>query len=65
MRSGGRRTCPSVSTLVFEPVTLLGRIVALVLSAYAVVVFAALAAVLGTFFIEIRRERAEAEGGTS
>ncbi|MBW3562754.1 MAG: hypothetical protein KY437_09680 [Actinobacteria bacterium] len=51
--------------MVFEPVTLLGRIVALVLSAYAVVVFAALAAVLGTFFIEIRRERAEAEGGTS
>lgn len=49
------------STLVFEPVTLLGRLVALVLSAYAVVVFAALAAVLGTFLIESRRERAVAE----
>ena len=53
------------STLVFEPVTLLGRLVALVLSAYAVVVFAALAAVLGTFFVESRRERAEAEGAAS
>lgn len=49
------------STLVFEPVTLLGRVVALVLSMYAIVVFAALAAVLGTFFLESRRERAEVE----
>lgn len=49
------------STLVFEPVTILGRLVALALATYAVVVFAALAAVLGTFFLESRRERAVTE----
>ena len=49
------------STLVFEPVSLLGRLVALVLSMYAIVVFAALAAVLGAFFVESRQERAQAE----
>ena len=53
------------STLVFEPVTILGRVLALVLSMYAIVVFAAMAAVLGTYFMESRRERAEAEEGST
>lgn len=52
------------SSLVYEPVTLLGRLLAIVLSSYAVVVFASLAASLGAFFVESRQERAisEAEG---
>jgi voltage-gated potassium channel len=45
----------------FEPETFLGRLVALVLSGYAVVVFASLAATIGAFFIEQRAERAQAE----
>lgn len=48
-------------TQVFEPVTLPGRLVGLTLSAYAVVVFASVAAALGAFFIESRAERAAAE----
>jgi voltage-gated potassium channel len=49
------------SNLVYEPVTLAGRLLSLVLSAYAIVVFASLAAVLGAFFVESRQERAAAE----
>ena len=44
----------------FEPQTLPGRGVALLLSGYAVVVFASLAAALGAFFIEQRAEQEEA-----
>lgn len=46
---------------VFEPETIPGRMVALVLSAYAVVVFASLAATIGAFFIEQRAEQAATE----
>ncbi len=46
---------------VFQPVTLVGRLLALVLSAYAVVVFASVAAALGAYFVESRAERAAAE----
>lgn len=49
------------STLVFEPATLPGRLVSLVLSAYAVLVVAAIAGTVGAFFIESRAERAAAE----
>jgi voltage-gated potassium channel len=49
--------------LVEDPDTLLGRLLGLVLSAYAVVVFASVAATLGAFFIESRAERAAAEDG--
>jgi voltage-gated potassium channel len=49
------------SNLVHEPVTLVGRLLAIVLSAYAIVVFASLAASLGAFFVESRQERATAE----
>jgi voltage-gated potassium channel len=49
------------SSLVYEPVTLAGRLLAIVLSAYAIVVFASLAATLGAFFVESRQERATAE----
>ena len=45
----------------FEPETLPGRAVALVLSGYAVVVFASLAAALGAFFVEQRAEQASDE----
>lgn len=48
-------------TLVFEPVTLVGRALALALAAYSVVVFASVAATLGAFFIESRAERAASE----
>lgn len=53
------------SSLVYEPVTLAGRVLALVLSVYALVVFASLAGTLGAFFVEYRQERAavEADGG--
>lgn len=47
--------------LVVEPVTLLGRMLALLLSAYSVVVFASVAAALGAYFIEARAERATVE----
>lgn len=47
--------------LVLDPATLLGRLLSLVLGAYAVVVFASVAATLGAFFIESRAERATAE----
>lgn len=48
--------------LVFEPSSLLSRLVSVVLSVYAVVVFASVAAALGAFLIESRAERAAAEG---
>lgn len=48
-------------TYVFEPSTVPSRLVSLVLSAYAVIVFASLAAALGAFFIEERAERAAAD----
>ncbi len=49
------------STLISEPVSLLGRLLSIVLSAYAIVVFASVAAALGAFFVESRQERAVAE----
>jgi voltage-gated potassium channel len=49
------------SNIVYEPVTLVGRLLAIVLSAYAIVVFASLAAALGAFFVESRQERATVE----
>lgn len=49
------------SSLVHEPVTLAGRLLAIALSAYAIVVFASVAASLGAFFVEARQERAESE----
>jgi voltage-gated potassium channel len=48
--------------LVHQPVTLAGRLLAIVLSAYSIVVFASLAATVGAFFIESRQERASTEG---
>jgi voltage-gated potassium channel len=45
----------------FDPVTVPGRLLALALGAYAVVVFAAVAAALGAFFVESRAERAAVE----
>ena len=45
----------------FDPETLPSRAVSLLLSAYAVVVFASLAAALGAFFIEQRAEQATDE----
>lgn len=49
------------ATPVLEPETLVGRLLQLVISAYSVVVFASLAATLGAYFTEARRERATAE----
>jgi voltage-gated potassium channel len=49
------------SNLVHEPVTLTGRLLAIVLSTYALVVFASLAGTLGAFFVESRQERATLE----
>lgn len=46
---------------VFEPETSLGRLIAVVLSVYAVVVFASVAATFGAFFIESRAEKAAVE----
>lgn len=51
------------SSLVYEPVTLAGRLLALLLSVYALVVFASLAGTLGAFFVEYRQERAAVEAG--
>lgn len=53
------------SNLVYQPMTLLGRLLSLLLSAYAVVVFASVAAALGAFFVESRAERAAAEEAAS
>lgn len=46
---------------VFEPESVLGRLVGLAISAYAIVVFASLAATIGAFFIEQRAEQAATE----
>lgn len=46
------------ATPTFEPETIPGRLVVLALSAYAVVVFAALAATLGAFFVDRGEEHA-------
>lgn len=48
--------------LVFDPVTLAGRILGVVLAAYAVVVVAGIAAALGAYFLESRAEQATQEG---
>lgn len=48
-------------SIVYEPVTLAGRLLMLVMTAYALVVFASLAATLGAFFVESRQERAATE----
>jgi voltage-gated potassium channel len=48
-------------TMVTEPQSIGGRLLALVLQGYAVVVFATVAATLGAFFIESRAERAAVE----
>lgn len=50
-----------IGTLVFEPVTLVGRLLAILLGVYSVVVFASVAGALGAFFIEARAERAAVE----
>jgi voltage-gated potassium channel len=46
---------------VFDPETTLGRMIAVALSVYAVVVFASVAATVGAYFIESRAERAALE----
>lgn len=51
--------------LAFEPTSAWGRLVAMVLSTYAMVVFASTAATVGSFFIESRNERAAAEDGAA
>jgi voltage-gated potassium channel len=51
------------SSLTFQPATALGRILAVVLSVYAIVVFASVAGTVGAFFIESRAERATEEEG--
>lgn len=48
-------------TYMFEPVTFLGRVVSLLLSGYAIIVFASLAATIGAFFVEQRAEQASVE----
>lgn len=52
------------ANIVFEPVTLLGRLLSIVLTAYSVVVFASVAGALGAFFMESRAERATVEDET-
>lgn len=57
-------------SMVFQPTTVAARILALLLTTYAVVVFASVAGSLGAYFLEARAERAteeeaEAEAGTS
>ncbi|GGI06855.1 ion transporter [Egicoccus halophilus] len=49
------------SNLVHTPVTLAGRLLSLVLTVYAIIVFASLAGTLGAFFVESRQERATLE----
>jgi len=46
---------------VFEPSSLLARLLAVVLTAYAVVVFASLAGAVGAYFVEAGAERVEEE----
>ena len=49
------------ANVVYEPVTLAGRLLAIALSTYAIIVFASLAATVGAFFVESRQERATSE----
>ena len=49
------------TNLVHQPVTLAGRLLAIVLSIYATVVFATLAGTIGAYFLEARQERAAQE----
>ena len=49
------------ANMVQEPVTLMGRLLAIALSIYAIVVFASLAGAIGTYFLEARQERAADE----
>jgi voltage-gated potassium channel len=51
-------------TYMFEPATFPGRLVSLFLTGYAIIVFASLAATLGTFFVEQRAEQATVEEAT-
>ena len=53
------------SSMVHEPVTLAGRLLSLVVSAYAIVVFASLAATIGAYFVEFRQERAASDDDPS
>lgn len=55
------------STYMFEPSSLPSRLVSLALSAYAIVVFASVAAAVGAFFLESRTEveQAAADAGIS
>lgn len=53
------------ANLVLEPVTLAGRLLAIALSVYALVVFASLAGTIGAYFLEARQERADQEDGCS
>lgn len=48
-------------TFVFEPASFLGRVLSLLLSGYAMIVFASLAATIGAFFVEQRAEDAATE----
>lgn len=50
-------------SLVFEPVTVGGRVLGVLLAGYAVVVVAAVAGTLGAYFTEARAERAALEEG--
>ncbi|MDP9389610.1 MAG: ion transporter [Actinomycetota bacterium] len=69
-RGGGQRLGESLwwsanlvvsGNFLFEPATLPGRAVALLLSGYSVVIFASLAATLGAFFLEHRAEQGGSE----
>ena len=60
-REGALATLGISANIVYEPVTLVGRLLAIVLSTYAIVVFASLAATVGAFFVESRQERATVE----
>ncbi len=51
------------TSMIYEPVTFTGRVLALAMAGWALIVFASLAATLGAFFLESRRERAATELG--
>ncbi len=53
------------ANMVHEPVTVTGRLLAIALSVYAIVVFASLAGMIGAYFLEARQERADEEDGRS
>lgn len=62
-RAGGRLHLAISASMVYELVTLAGRLLAIVLSAYTTVVFASLAATIGAFFVEACQERSAHEDG--